>query len=176
MIASIDLRSLFKPAALEIGLGVVATGPLVVMLMWIMASRWRPIEAFRTSQLRFFREIGFRLTPLRSALLSLAAGVGEELLFRGVLQTSAARYWPIAVAIVIPNVLFGALHARTAAYAVAAGLVGVYLGALYWLTAGLTAPIVAHALYDFIALEWARRIIARTPPVSDAPQRLAAPP
>jgi membrane protease YdiL (CAAX protease family) len=164
LLLSVDLAPLLAPQVREIAIGVAATGPLVLMLMWFMASQWRPVAAFRSSQLQFFREIGFTLTPLRSALLASAAGLGEELLFRGVLQTIAAQHWPIIAALILPNVLFGALHARTAFYAVAAGVVGVYLGVLFWLAGGLAAPMIAHALYDFIALEWARKILDGTAP------------
>ncbi len=94
------------------------------------------------------------------ALLSIVAGIGEELLFRGVLQTALDRHFPVLVAIALPSFLFGALHARTLFYAVAAGIAGAYFGILFWGTGSLFAPIVTHAAYDYIALEWARRAIA----------------
>jgi membrane protease YdiL (CAAX protease family) len=49
-------------------------------------------------------------------------------------------------------VVFGIAHWVTTAYAVVAGVVGLYLGLLYVITENLLAPAVAHALYDFVAL------------------------
>lgn len=85
-------------------------------------------------------------------LLAALAGFGEELLFRGTLQPWVGRLHPVAGLIGV-NVLFGLLHALTPAYAVLATLFGLYLS---WLAAGpgepnLLRPIVAHALYDYLA-------------------------
>jgi len=139
--------------------GAGATLAPALMLFWFMRSPWRPVAAFRESQLEFLANLGFRLTPLRIAMLSAAAGVGEELLFRGVLQSAADQHLPALAAILLPNVLFAALHARALLYALAAGAVGVYLGVLFWASGSLIAAMIAHALYDCIAFEWARRIL-----------------
>lgn len=85
-------------------------------------------------------------------LLAALAGFGEELLFRGVLQPWLGRIHPW-VGIVGANVIFGLLHALTPAYAVYATAFGLYLS---WLYSGydepnLARPILAHALYDYIA-------------------------
>lgn len=85
-------------------------------------------------------------------LLAALAGFGEELLFRGTLQPWIGRLHPAAGLIGV-NVLFGLLHALTPAYAMMAALFGLYLS---WLAAGpgepnLLRPIVAHALYDYLA-------------------------
>jgi membrane protease YdiL (CAAX protease family) len=61
------------------------------------------------------------------------------------------------VAIVSVAVLFGLLHAVNAAYAVLAALMGLYLGWLWTATGNLAVPIVAHAVYDFLALEYILR-------------------
>ncbi|GAB4521500.1 MAG: CPBP family intramembrane metalloprotease [Amphiplicatus sp.] len=143
----------------DAALGLAATLPLLGLLIWFMRSQLPAVEAFRRAQIEFFSTIGFAFTPSRIALMAIGAGVSEELLFRGVLQTWAAQFLPLAFAIALPNILFGALHARTIAYAVIAGLVGCYLGALFWLTENLLAPIIAHALYDFVALDVTRRAI-----------------
>lgn len=161
---SIDLAASLGVTPISIAVGIIATAPLILFLCWFMRSPVASIAAFRESQIRFLRDLGFRLTFSRNVLLSLLAGVSEELLFRGVLQTAVSRHAPMIAAILATNLLFGLLHARTRLYAVIAGAVGSYLGALYWIGGDLTAPILTHALYDFIALEWARRILIRTAP------------
>lgn len=85
-------------------------------------------------------------------LLAALAGLGEELLFRGVLQPWFERVSPLA-GLILTNVLFGLMHAVTLSYAVIAGLIGLYLS---WLAYGvdppnLLRPIITHAAYDFVA-------------------------
>lgn len=158
---SIDLAPQFGLGVVSIVCGLLATAPLVALLAWFMKTGWRPLADFRASQLQFFSEIGFELTPRRGAVLALIAGVSEELMFRGVLQTAADRQWPLAAAIFFPSILFGILHARTVLYAIVAGFVSAYLGILFWMTQSLLAPMITHALYDFIALCWTWRAIGK---------------
>ncbi|NJO53864.1 MAG: CPBP family intramembrane metalloprotease, partial [Bacteroidales bacterium] len=128
----IDLASLLNLRIDTALLGVIATAPPFAFLIWIMRSRAPRLVAFREAQMEFFRTIGFDFTLPRILLLSLAAGIGEELLFRGVFQIIGERHLPIIAAIIAPNILFGALHARSLIYAVAAAIVGTYLGLIFW--------------------------------------------
>ncbi len=50
------------------------------------------------------------------------------------------------------NVLFALLHPFTPAYAAIAGLLGAYMGWLGLLAGNILAPIIAHAIYDAVAL------------------------
>lgn len=82
------------------------------------------------------------------------AGVGEELLFRGVLQAWLAGLTGTVSAVVLAAVVFGAVHYLSRAYFVMATLIGVYLGALYELSGNLVVPILVHALYDALAVAY----------------------
>jgi hypothetical protein len=90
------------------------------------------------------------------ALVSLAAGVGEELLFRGLIQEGLARWigppLGVGVGLAVASVLFGACHWLSTTYAVLATAAGVYFGIWMILTGSVWTPLVAHAVYDFIAL------------------------
>lgn len=55
-----------------------------------------------------------------SLALSLAAGVGEEIMFRGVLQQSLSAAVGEAPGLVLASAVFGALHAVTPTYALLA--------------------------------------------------------
>ncbi len=143
----------------DIAWGVIATVPLGLFLYWFSVTEIPSLKAFRNSQIDFFADIGFRFTPLRITLMAIGAGVSEELLFRGVLQTWVAGQTSVIMAIIVTNIIFGLLHFRTALYAIIAGFVGVYLGALYVLTDNLLTPIITHGLYDAIALEYTRRAV-----------------
>lgn len=144
----------------NISIGIIATLPLVIFLHWFSITNNPTFKAFRQSQIEFFANIGFEFTPFRILSMAIAAGISEELLFRGVLQSWLASHSTTIIAIIIVNVLFGLLHMRTVLYAVIAGLVGAYLGALYAVADNLIAPMVTHGLYDYIALYYTRRAVA----------------
>jgi membrane protease YdiL (CAAX protease family) len=89
--------------------------------------------------------------------ISVLAGVGEELLFRGVLQEAFSGWMGIWAGVALAAVLFGLLHAVTPSYAVMAAVMGVYLGLVFHFTDNLLTAVVAHAVYDFVALIWVTR-------------------
>ena len=95
-------------------------------------------------------------THLQLFVLALLAGLGEELLFRGLLQAGLARLLPTPFALVgsllIASVIFGACHYLSHTYFVLATLAGLYFGALMLVSDSIVPPIIAHALYDFFAL------------------------
>lgn len=85
-------------------------------------------------------------------IIGIAAGLGEEWLFRGVLQ-------PL-VGLLVASVLFGLAHMggrHMLAFAIWASVMGAALGGLAIVTGGLIAPMVAHGLYDMLALAHLRR-------------------
>jgi membrane protease YdiL (CAAX protease family) len=93
-------------------------------------------------------------SPLELALLATLAGAAEELLFRGVMQVGLSRLVPEGLALVLSSAAFGLAHFLTPTYALLAGLGGLYLGSLFWLQGNLLVPVIAHALYDFLALTY----------------------
>jgi membrane protease YdiL (CAAX protease family) len=48
--------------------------------------------------------------------------------------------------------LFGLCHWLSASYGVLALIVGMYLGGLFLISGSLIPPMIAHGLYDFVAL------------------------
>lgn len=92
---------------------------------------------------------------ITSVALGLAAGFGEEMLFRGVLQWELASRFGDTVALGVTSIVFGLLHAVTPLYAIFAALASIYFGWLYQSAGNLAVPIVTHAIYDVGALLWA---------------------
>lgn len=90
------------------------------------------------------------------------AGIGEELLFRWAIQGGIERAllsvadptvaWTVAA--ICSGILFGLAHFVTRAYLILATLIGLLLSLLVYLGGGLWAAILAHGLYDFLALLW----------------------
>lgn len=91
-------------------------------------------------------------SPAEIVLVAGLAGLGEETLFRGVVQTALLDRCPTWAAVGISATLFGLAHFLSATYAVMAALVGAYLGWLHLASGNLLVPIVAHAVYDLVAL------------------------
>jgi membrane protease YdiL (CAAX protease family) len=101
--------------------------------------------------------------------LGAAAGIGEEMLFRGVLQFElGSRLGSEILAVGLTSIVFGALHAVTPLYAGLAALASVYFGWLYLVTGNLVVPIVTHAFYDWAALLYAHWTVAN---MSDSEQQ-----
>jgi membrane protease YdiL (CAAX protease family) len=90
-------------------------------------------------------------TVVDICLISLWAGLAEELLFRGVIQ---AR-WGLLPA----SILFGVLHFVTPAYALLAMVIGFYIGLVHHFFQSLLIPIQLHAIYDFGALLYLRYVV-----------------
>ncbi len=95
------------------------------------------------------------------AAISILPGIGEELLFRAVLQT--------AIGILPAGIVFGLLHSgfsrRLLPYGLWAVIVGVLLGATYQWTGNLWGSIVAHTIVNAAGGLWLRRSgIAEEPP------------
>jgi membrane protease YdiL (CAAX protease family) len=135
-----------------IPLGVGATVPLFAGLYWILRSPWSVVARLRLV-------IEEKVVPLFAdcsivglALISILAGVGEEALFRGVLQGYLVSILGVIPALLIVSAVFGLAHPVTAAYAVMAGMIGLYLGVLTIWSGTLVPAMLAHALYDFVAL------------------------
>lgn len=136
----------------SVATGLAATLPAAAALFWLARSGWPPVA-------RLMQEVEGRIAPLFAragylelAGISLLAGLGEETFFRGLLQAQLSKWLDPWLGLALASALFGAGHLITPAYAVVAGLIGLYLGTIFLLTGDLLAVIVAHALYDFLAL------------------------
>ena len=132
------------------GLAVAA-----LMLIAMMAAFGKPIGPFRRIQKFLDRELLPVLAGCSAAdlaLMSVAAGVGEEMLFRGVVQGALTRQLGPGLGVAGAGLVFGLLHPVSPTYVALAALLGVSLGILQLVTGNLLAAIVAHAVYDFLAL------------------------
>ncbi|NWN92602.1 CPBP family intramembrane metalloprotease [Marinobacter adhaerens] len=85
-------------------------------------------------------------------LLSVFAGVGEELLFRGAVQGWLAEHTNTATGVLAASVLFGLVHYASFTYFVVATCLGLVLGTAYAVTDSLLLVMIWHGVYDMIAL------------------------
>jgi membrane protease YdiL (CAAX protease family) len=154
------LRSLqletFGQAAAYVGWGLLGVLPMLGMLALIERSRQPSLIQFRAEVRDIIGPLFHDASWPELAMLALAAGVGEELLFRGLLQDGLARGLGLPnaslIALGATSLVFAACHWVTRTYALLAGLAGLYLGGMFLLFNHLGPPIVTHAVYDFLAL------------------------
>jgi membrane protease YdiL (CAAX protease family) len=136
--------------------GLVATGPMLVGMWLTDRCDVGPLRQLKLDFERLIVPLFARCRVWQLALISLAAGVGEELLFRGLLQDGITQWLnsPHAAwfALIVASIVFGLAHMVSLTYAAVAALIGAYLGAIMLMTNSVLTPIVAHGLYDFLAL------------------------
>jgi len=136
----------------------LAAGTSVALLLaalyaWLLRSGpdVAPVQAMRRLYHDLLRPVFGNLGLPAIVLLSAVAGVGEEILFRGVLQREFG--------LIVASLAFGAVHVGGRGMVVLgawAGATGFVLGGLALATGGLIAPIATHALYDALALAYIR--------------------
>lgn len=138
--------------------GVGATVPLILMFFLFLRWPMGPLKRIQHFSEEVIRPLLAPCSLLDLLGISVLAGLGEEMLFRGVLQEAFAGWFNVYVGVVVASLLFGILHSITFTYAVLATLMGAYLGCI-WLYAdhNLLAVVITHALYDFLVLLWLLR-------------------
>lgn len=134
--------------------GVLAAAAFAMANYWLLrhAPPVPPVRAMRRLYEYRLRPLFAGAGPLEIAVIAVAAGIGEEMLFRGALQPE--------IGLIPASLVFGVMHMGGRGTLVFGCWVAVMGGLLGWLavaTGGLLAPVVAHALYDAAALAYIRR-------------------
>jgi len=143
-------------------LGVAATLPPLGLFWLCLVCPWRPFAEIARITVETLVPLFRDCQLMQLAIIAALAGVGEEMLFRGVVQAASAQEiggpYGVWLGLLIAAVLFGLLHSITPTYAILTGLVGLYLGGLWLACGNLLTPIVAHGAYDFVALLYLARV------------------
>ena len=162
------------PLLSGLGQGLIAAVPILVAVDLIRRIPWEPIrELERLTDDGMIKSL-LKLGPAELIVISICAGIGEELLFRGwlmywladgmaIVAPQADRMVLLMVALVVSSLVFGFFHPITRLYIVLASLMGLYFGALLLWTGNLLVPITAHAAYDAAQLLMARRELRQSP-------------
>lgn len=137
--------------------GVLVTLPMLAVFLWLVHSSWTQIRELRRQVEWLIAEMFSEASAAQFALIAVLAGVGEELLFRGVLQSLIGHWTTPIVGLCITSLLFGLVHALSKLYFFLATAIGLCFGALVLQYNDLVAPMVAHSLYDFFALTYLSR-------------------
>jgi membrane protease YdiL (CAAX protease family) len=100
------------------------------------------------------------LSALNPLWISLSAGIGEELLFRGALQPIVGIWWASFI-FTLAHFRSGQFHSmnwQKLIYAASVFIAGLFLGYVF-LEIGLIAAMVTHAVVDVVSLFTARRLL-----------------
>ena len=150
---------LFEQAALGVAAGVVYW--LVILFGSRFASQGKTSQHIAES----FSRLDLRgWNPL---WMAIAAGVGEELLFRGALQPLLG-IWIASILFVLAHTRayrFDALNKRVLLQASSIFVVSVALGSIA-IYAGLVTAMIVHAAMDVVGLYALRRMTSATIPVT----------
>jgi membrane protease YdiL (CAAX protease family) len=90
-------------------------------------------------------------------IVTLGAGITEELLFRGYVQTRLAERWPAAFAVVVPALFFAAMHLDPT-HATAVFPLGLWFGVLALLSGSVLPAIAAHVLNNLVGVVMANAL------------------
>ncbi len=148
-------RIVWMAVAFEGGLALLALG-----LGWLPGVQ-SPLVRIKQLSEEFIREWFASCSVLQLGLISLLAGIGEEMLFRGVIQDTLSAWINPLAGIVLASLLFGLMHPITPFYVVLAALMGAFLGWIFIVTDNLLPAIITHGLYDFLALTYLTRVASR---------------
>jgi membrane protease YdiL (CAAX protease family) len=91
-------------------------------------------------------------------LAVVAAPIVEEIVFRGLVLRGLLSRWPVAVAVGVQGLLFGAAHfapergVRNVGLVLVLGSVGVVLGASAYMLRRLGPSMIAHAILNAVAM------------------------
>ncbi len=103
-----------------------------------------PVPTFPTFEVKYlFRDMAYML---------LFVGMGEELLFRGLIQRDLARVFGWKWGLLGASILFAVMHLtwRSLPELGFVFIAGLILGFIYWKTKSLVAPIVLHGVNNTI--------------------------
>lgn len=139
----------------SLDLSTILTSMVVVVvtyafIYWLTSHAWLNTQEMRqlnTQLVALFKG----LTWPQIIALSICAGVGEELLFRGLLQTWLVAKLNPLWGILGASVVFGLMHYLNSIYIFLTFVLGCLFGVAYYLTDSLLLIMIAHAVYDIIA-------------------------
>jgi membrane protease YdiL (CAAX protease family) len=148
-------RDLLRPRAELVLLGLLA-GATMAAATWTLYPLLAHAAPFIGADTRSLYS-AFRAPSRWGALLALAPVIlGEELVWRSVVQSTVARGFGAARGVVLAAVLYALAHAPLGSpvLVLAALACGLSWGTLRATTGSVVPPLVAHVVWDVLVLVW----------------------
>ena len=137
-------------------LGVLG-GVFTYLVLFLMTLGTLSASSPLRDQMRILHDFACSYSWPVLLILSVLAGFGEELLFRGVIQGWLTERFGAVFALAVAAILFGLVHFLSFVYFVVATALGVVLGLAYIWSESLLMTMVWHGAYDVVALYCLRR-------------------
>ena len=146
-----------QPIAAQIGWGI--TFGLAISVPFAVIVFFVPLfSSFRRQLLDLVSRLD--LEALNPLWISLSAGIGEELLFRGALQPILGIWWASFI-FTLAHFRSGQFHSmnwQKLVYATSVFIAGLFLGYVF-IEIGLIGAMVTHAIVNVVSLFTARRLL-----------------
>lgn len=148
-------RARLSPAHIISAL-VITVGAIGLTQLWmVFLSQLDPTSAIGTKfqeyteLMKYFEPSGGWVLVLEIMTTVILVPIGEELLFRGIIQDELRRAFPPGFAIVATSLLFAIFHGNViqASYVL---FVGLALSIVYYLTGNIYVPIGMHIVFNLI--------------------------
>jgi membrane protease YdiL (CAAX protease family) len=147
------VRALLRPTRAAVVAGAVAAAAMVAATygLYSLVSRVAPALARDTAQLYARFDAG---PHAWRAILLVPIVVGEEIVWRGLVQGALARRLGAGPTVVVAALIYAAVHAPVGSSVLVLAALGCGLvwGGLRANTAGLAAPIIAHLVWDEVLM------------------------
>jgi membrane protease YdiL (CAAX protease family) len=150
---------LYPPDWFALGIGAISALIAALIAIFIQRLPFSFTKQLKEDSNRVVSNLLGQCTRPDLIGIAMLAGVGEELLFRGLFQQGlmfavpedwlAAGPWIVTAIVAL---LFGMLHSISIPYVVVATIASVGLSVLFITTGDLLACILCHALYDLVLL------------------------
>jgi membrane protease YdiL (CAAX protease family) len=138
----------------DISIGTIGALPILAVFVLSLTKKAKNIPVLGSLRKTLITEIRVIFLHMRFNdifVISILAGIAEEILFRGVIQ--------VKFGIIIASILFGVMHMVTPAYLIITIFMGFYLGILFQLYGSILVPIQLHFIYDFGALVYLKYFV-----------------
>lgn len=138
----------------------------IIPPVWALGS-WNVVWFPPPEEFLEFLEMLVPDTAFGWVLALFTAGIviplGEEIVFRGMVQQASRRMIGGTAAAITTGLLFALLHAQPW-LVLGLGLIGVVLGLVYEATGSLLAPLLVHGIYNATVLGLQATVSQRTAP------------
>jgi membrane protease YdiL (CAAX protease family) len=144
---------IMRPRTHRLIMVAVATCAAVVLVdeIYVINQRFSPVPEDYAEAIRELRPDGALAFTVTLLGLCLLVPLAEEVVFRGLIQRIFTRNMGPVVGVALAGAVFGAVHLN-AHLLISITAFGWFLGFLYQATGNLTYPIIAHAIFNSVAL------------------------
>jgi membrane protease YdiL (CAAX protease family) len=141
------------PRAPKIGFVVFATLATVVIVdqIYLINQQFSPVPPEYIESLNDLRPADGWNFALVFAGLCVLVPIAEELMFRGMIQQIFSRNMGPVIGFLLAGLVFGAIHLNPHLL-ISITFFGIFLSFIYYATGNLAYSIVAHSLFNTVAL------------------------